>query len=128
MKISERIALYLTALGVLYFGLKSPKYPWLLFTSYVTFGVEITLWILLPMLKWDNIADRLKDIAYFENYRVPKFLLITFAFIISFLRIGIVTPNHYLAISFTIVKIIVYLFVEIIIFFRLFVENSSDEP
>ena len=125
MKIIEKIALYLIALGIMYWGIINPKYPWLLFASFVVFGILIFLWVLLPMLKADNFSGRLKEVAYFENYRIPKLLLFTFLLVVGFWRIDILTYNHDLAILFMIVKIIVSLTVEIILFFRIFLDDTD---
>lgn len=72
--------------------------------SYVVFGVAVTVWVLVPMLKIKDIPGRLKETAYFEDFRVPKFLLFTGVLLFSFGGLEIRTRNHNLTIAFDLIK------------------------
>jgi hypothetical protein len=128
MTIIERVTLYSLALGIMYLGIINPHYPWLLFVIFIVFGVLIFLWILLPILKVNNIAGRLRDVAYFEKYRIPKLLLYTFVVLVGILKIDIHTDNGALVVLFMICKIMDSVIIEVILVLRILIDPEDELP
>jgi hypothetical protein len=125
MTIIKRILLYLLVLGILYFGLFNQKYPFILFGDFLLFGFLLFIWVLMPVVKSNNIISDLKAAAYFKDYRLPKLLLFTFLVVVSFMKIGIASTDQVQVILFFILKLIVSIFIELLLVFRLLIDDIT---
>jgi hypothetical protein len=121
----KRILLYLLVLGILYFGLLNQKYPLILFGDFLLFGFLIFIWVLMPVVRSNNIISDVKTADYFKNYRLPKLLLFTFLLVVGFMNIGIASADQIPVILFFILKLIVSICMELLIAFRILIDDIA---